>query len=189
MKLAINHRTHTHSQIPQGNDFFSAASKVNCSSRHVQDRAKGLEEAFPKREHLVIRAKRDSPVCPAPSGKHGSTEASEAALAQHRQNTRSNGSRSKPSGAANSTQPAGWTAWELPCSGNSLALVPGEFTSGQQLCMPSPASWQWATHYLLLRRGVREEPGGHLLLTKVNPTPSVQEHPSHLLPQGLTETG
>lgn len=45
-----------------------------------------------------------------------------------------------------------------------------EFTSGQQLCMLSPASWQGATHYLLLRRGVREEPGGHLVLTKVNPT-------------------
>lgn len=73
----ISHKpqnTCTHSQIPQGSDF-SAASKVNCSSRCHQDCAKGLQGALPKWEHLVIHAKRYIPVCPAPSGKHGSTEA------------------------------------------------------------------------------------------------------------------
>lgn len=62
-----------------------------------------------------------------------------------------------------------------------------EFTSGQQLCMLSPASWQGATHYLLLRRGVRGAWGAPGI-NQGQPNTSVQEHPSHLLPQGLTDS-
>lgn len=83
-----------------------------------------------------------------------------------------------------------WRAQELPCSGKSLALVPGvELWGNGSACwalLPGKgpdSTCCWG--------GDREEPGGHLVLTELNPPYLLKStlHPSHLLPQGLPGTG
>lgn len=181
MKFAINHRIHTHSQIPQGNDF-SAASEVNCSSRCDQDPAMGLQGAFQKWEHLMMCVLLQV----------GSLEALNLSLTGSSGLARQNQQWQQFRGCWSSHPNA---ACGVNCPGASLQqeeLGIGARSSplGHQLCMLSPASWEGAGHHLLLSRGVREEPGGHLALTKVNPAHLFEStlHPSHLLPQGLTDS-